>query len=94
MKAIRVHTLGGPEVLTHEDTPDPRPGPGEALVRIAAAGVNFLDIYYRSGFHWGGWLPATFIVLFVLTILSGLYPATHGALYAVVDLRSDRLQMR
>jgi NADPH2:quinone reductase len=54
MKAIRVHTLGGPEVLTCEDVADPEPGPGEALVRIAAAGVNFLDIYYRSGFHWGG----------------------------------------
>ena len=54
MKAIRVHTLGGPEVLTYEDIAEPEPGPGEALVRIAAAGVNFLDIYYRSGFHWGG----------------------------------------
>lgn len=54
MKAIRVHTLGGPEVLTYEDAPDPEPGPGEALVKIEAAGVNFLDIYYRSGFHWGG----------------------------------------
>jgi NADPH2:quinone reductase len=54
MKAIRVHRLGGPEVLSHEDIADPVPGPGEALVRIAAAGVNFLDIYYRSGFHWGG----------------------------------------
>ena len=54
MKAIRVHTLGEPEVLTYEDVPDPQSGPGEALVRIAAAGVNFLDIYYRSGFHWGG----------------------------------------
>ncbi|MDC0033400.1 quinone oxidoreductase [Alphaproteobacteria bacterium] len=54
MKAIRVHTLGGPEVLTYENVPDPVPGPGEALVQIEAAGVNFLDIYYRSGFHWGG----------------------------------------
>tara|TARA_B100001123_G_scaffold431310_1_gene552592 strand:+ start:76 stop:1074 length:999 start_codon:yes stop_codon:yes gene_type:complete len=54
MKAIRVHTLGGPEVLTYEDAPDPQPRPGEALVRLQAAGVNFLDIYYRSGFHWGG----------------------------------------
>jgi NADPH2:quinone reductase len=54
MKAIRVHKLGGPEVLSCEDIADPVPGPGEALVRIAAAGVNFLDIYYRSGFHWGG----------------------------------------
>ncbi|MDA0652968.1 MAG: quinone oxidoreductase, partial [Proteobacteria bacterium] len=32
MKAIRVHTLGGPEVLNYEDAPDPEPGPGEALV--------------------------------------------------------------
>lgn len=54
MKAVRVHTLGGPEVLTYEDAPDPQPRPGEALVRLQAAGVNFLDIYYRSGFHWGG----------------------------------------
>ncbi len=54
MKAIRVHTRGGPEVLTYEDLPDPEPGPGDALVLIEAAGVNFLDIYYRSGFHWGG----------------------------------------
>ncbi|MBT5051493.1 MAG: quinone oxidoreductase [Rhodospirillaceae bacterium] len=54
MKAIRVHELGGPEVLRYEDVPEPEPAAGEALVRIEAAGVNFLDIYYRSGFHWGG----------------------------------------
>jgi len=54
MKAVRVHELGGPEVLRYEDLSDPRPGAGEALVKIEAAGVNFLDIYYRSGFHWGG----------------------------------------
>lgn len=54
MRAIRVHELGGPEVLRYEEIPDPRPGTGEALVRVEAAGVNFLDVYYRSGFHWGG----------------------------------------
>jgi NADPH2:quinone reductase len=54
MKAVRVHDLGGPEVLCYEEIADPRPAPGEALVKIEAAGVNFLDIYYRSGFHWGG----------------------------------------
>jgi NADPH:quinone reductase len=54
MKAVRVHDLGGPEVLRHEEISDPKPGTGEALVEIEAAGVNFLDIYYRSGFHWGG----------------------------------------
>lgn len=54
MKAVRVHELGGPEVLRYEETVDPRPNADEVLVKIAAAGVNFLDIYYRSGFHWGG----------------------------------------
>ena len=48
------HELGGPETLCYEDVSDPKPKSGEALVKIAAAGVNFLDIYYRSGFHWGG----------------------------------------
>jgi NADPH:quinone reductase len=54
MKAVRVHELGGPDVLRYEETTDPKPSKGEALVKIAAAGVNFLDTYYRSGFHWGG----------------------------------------
>jgi NADPH:quinone reductase len=54
MKAVRVHGLGGPEVLHYEETSDPKPGLNEALVKIEAIGVNFLDIYYRSGFHWGG----------------------------------------
>lgn len=54
MKAVRVHELGGPEVLRYEEAAAPEPGPGEALVKVAAAGVNYLDIYYRSGFHWGG----------------------------------------
>ena len=54
MKAVRVHELGGPEVLRYEEISDPRPRAGEVLVKLEAAGVNFLDIYYRSGFHWGG----------------------------------------
>ena len=54
MKAVRVHELGGAEVLRYEEVPEPKPQSDEALVRIAAAGVNYLDVYYRSGFHWGG----------------------------------------
>lgn len=54
MRAVRVHELGGPDVLRYEDVPAPQPKVGEVLVRVAAAGVNYLDIYYRSGFHWGG----------------------------------------
>ncbi|MBV9658234.1 MAG: quinone oxidoreductase [Verrucomicrobia bacterium] len=49
MKAIRVHQLGGPEALVLEDIPTPTPSRGEALVKVAAAGVNFLDVYQRTG---------------------------------------------
>jgi len=51
MKAIRVHENGGPEVLRYEDVTDPRPGPGEALVQLAASGINFIDVYRRSGMY-------------------------------------------
>ncbi|HEU4955975.1 MAG TPA: quinone oxidoreductase [Gemmatimonadales bacterium] len=51
MKAIRVHHTGGPEVLRLEDVPTPEPGPGQLLVRIEAAGVNFVDIYHRTGLY-------------------------------------------
>jgi NADPH2:quinone reductase len=51
MKAIRVHNPGGPEALRLEDVPVGAPRAGEALVRIAAAGVNFIDIYQRTGFY-------------------------------------------
>ena len=49
MKAIRIHEQGGPEVLRYEDIPTPEPGPGQARVRLEASGVNFIDIYHRSG---------------------------------------------
>lgn len=51
MKAIRVHTLGGPEVLRYEDVAEPTPKPGEAVVKIEAAGVNFIDTYHRTGIY-------------------------------------------
>src|ERR1700733_6899593 len=49
MKAIVVHEYGGPEVLKFEEYPDPVPGPGEVLVRVAAAGVNPIDYKRRAG---------------------------------------------
>ncbi|MFP3715183.1 quinone oxidoreductase family protein [Puerhibacterium sp. TATVAM-FAB25] len=49
MRAIRAREAGGPEVLEHVELPDPEPGPGQLLVRVAAAGVNFIDTYRRSG---------------------------------------------
>ena len=51
MKAIRIYEHGGPEVLSYEDVPVPEPGAGQALVRIEAAGVNFIDIYFRTGLY-------------------------------------------
>src|ERR671939_231338 len=51
MKAIRVNEHGGPEVLSYEDVPIPEPGPGEARVRLAAAGINFIDVYQRTGLY-------------------------------------------
>lgn len=51
MRAVRIHEHGGPEVLRVEEIPTPRPGPKEALVRIEAIGVNFIDIYQRRGLY-------------------------------------------
>jgi NADPH:quinone reductase len=49
MRAVRFGETGGPEVLGVEEVADPRPGPGQVLVEVAAAGVNFIDTYQRSG---------------------------------------------
>lgn len=49
MKAILVHEFGGPEVLKFEDLPEPKPGPGEVVVRIRAVGVNPVDVSIRTG---------------------------------------------
>ena len=49
MKAIQVQKSGGPEVLTLTDLPVPKPKSNEAVVKISAAGVNFIDVYFREG---------------------------------------------
>ena len=49
MKSIRIHETGGPEVLRYEDVPEPSPASDQALVKVEAAGVNFIDIYFRTG---------------------------------------------
>ena len=51
MLAIRARRHGGPEVLELETLPDPQPGPGQALVRIGAAGINYIDVYHRTGLY-------------------------------------------
>lgn len=51
MKAIRVETYGGPERLVYQDIERPEPKPGEALVRHEAIGVNYIDVYHRTGLY-------------------------------------------
>ena len=51
MKAIRVHEVGGPEVLRFEDVPVPSPAAEQVLVKLEAIGVNYIDIYFRSGLY-------------------------------------------
>src|ERR671910_2714518 len=58
MKAIRIDEFGGPEVLGYEDVETPEPGAGQARVRLAASGVNFIDVYQRTG-RYPGDLPRT-----------------------------------
>src|SRR2546426_9659389 len=58
MKAIRVHAPGGPDALRYEEIERLAPGPGQVLVKIEAAGVNFIDMYQRTG-HYKVPLPVT-----------------------------------
>jgi NADPH2:quinone reductase len=51
MRAIQVREPGSPEKMEFVDVPVPGPGPGQALVRLAASGVNFIDIYFRTGLY-------------------------------------------
>ncbi len=57
--AIRVHEYGGPEALIWEEVPLPAPKPGEALVRHHAIGLNYIDVYFRTGLYKAPSLPAT-----------------------------------
>src|SRR5258708_15620763 len=49
MKAVVMHEYGGPDVLKYEDVPDPVPGKGEVLIRMAAASINPVDLWQRAG---------------------------------------------
>jgi NADPH2:quinone reductase len=59
LKAVRIHAHGGPEVLKYEEAEMPQPASGEAVVKIAAAGVNFIDIQQRIGKYRVPQLPYT-----------------------------------
>ena len=58
-KAIRIHAYGGPEVMKWEDVPTPEPGPGEVLVKQDAVGLNYIDVYFRTGLYKAPTLPIT-----------------------------------
>jgi NADPH:quinone reductase-like Zn-dependent oxidoreductase len=78
VKAIRVHEKGDPEIMRYEDAPNPKPGPGEMLIRVRAVGVNFADHLMRIGAYPAGDPP----------IIPGLEAAgTVEALGADVDGR-------
>ena len=51
MKAVRIHAPGGPEALKFEDVAEPTPKAGEAIVKVDAAGLNYIDVYQRSGLY-------------------------------------------
>jgi NADPH:quinone reductase len=59
MHAVVFERNGGPDVLTFREVPDPEPGPGEAVVDVEAAGVNYMDVYEREGNGYGSPPPAT-----------------------------------
>lgn len=59
MRVIRVHEFGGPEVLRLEEAPEPRPGQGQIVVSVKAAGVNPIDTYLRAGTNYKPKLPFT-----------------------------------
>jgi NADPH2:quinone reductase len=50
-KAVRIHAYGGPEMLRWEEVPLPEPGPGEALIQQHAIGLNYIDVYFRTGLY-------------------------------------------
>jgi NADPH2:quinone reductase len=76
MKAIRVVSHGGPEVLQLADLPDPSPGSGQLLVRVEAAGLNFIDTYHRTGLYP---IPLPFTLgLEGAGVVAGLGPGVTG----------------
>ena len=82
MKAIRVHAHGGPEVLRLEDLDVPQPASGQAVVQIAAAGLNFIDVYYRTGLNKPPSLPFTLGMEAAGTDQNGYFVPDRNLMYA------------
>jgi NADPH2:quinone reductase len=88
MKAVRVHRTGGPEVLQLESIPEPKPGPGEALVQLDAVGVNFIEIYQRTGLYRVPlpYIPGTEGAGQVISVGQGVVAVSPGDRVASVNL--------
>ncbi len=88
MKAIQVRRTGGPEVLELEDLSDPTPGPREALIRLEAVGVNFVEIYHRKGLYSSSlpFTPGTEGAGRVITVGEGVTNVRAGDRVASVNL--------
>jgi NADPH:quinone reductase len=56
-KAIRIHAHGGPDVMKWEEVPTPEPGPGEVLLKQEAVGLNYIDVYFRTGLYKAPMMP-------------------------------------
>ena len=97
MKAVRVHEHGGPEVLRYEEVPDPRPAAGTAVVEVKASGVNFIDIYHRTGQYPAASLPyvvgteAAGIVREVGEGVSAVRPGDRVACFAPVGTYAEAI---
>lgn len=80
MRAIRVHEIGGPDVLRLETTDDPVPDAGEALVRMEAIGVNFIEVYHRKGLYKSSlpFTPGTEGAGRVVAVGSGVHDVSVG----------------
>src|SRR5712691_6888800 len=88
MKAVRIHAPGGPEVLKYDDVPEPKPKAGEAVVKVDAAGLNYIDVYQRSGAYKPAALP------FTLGLKAGdkvAYTGVPGAYAELAAVPADRL---
>jgi NADPH:quinone reductase-like Zn-dependent oxidoreductase len=96
MKAVRIHSYGGPEVLVYEDMPRPEPAGGEILIRVHAAGVNPLDWKVREG-HAREWLDHQLPLILgwdisgiIEAVGSGVHKFRIGdAVYGLIDISRD-----
>ncbi|MEY9210752.1 quinone oxidoreductase [Thermobifida halotolerans] len=91
MRAIVVEETGGPEVLRPAEAPDPVPGPGQVVVDLAARGVNFIEIYQRSGVYPvpTPWIPGSEGAGVVSAVGEGVSGVTVGSRVASVAFRGS-----